>query len=505
MKEKTIRGLLIIGIVFGVYTGFANILNTTLLVLLTLAVIILAITWILPSAGIWLLCAILPFEILNTQKSYFSITLYQIFFPAVFIGYCLNSIYFKREFPFKKSKIDLHLIIFFLVLMMSFFQSFWIPEKIPVFGGVFYNLPFARTLTRMGVLIMSVLTFYLFFWFIDSEKRLKQILKWWYTNAFFICLVGITALVSYKYLPFMKIFIVEQSTPNILRLKSVFNEPITFGLYLVMITPIILLILWHSSKENLPRIKLVIISIGLCSAIFLTYSRAAWLGMIAIALSYLLFGTMLMPKSNALQKGWYLQKKIGIPIIWIALIFLVVSTGLIPIILNRIADGLYYKEASPFWATKSRLLLFYSAIDLFLVHPLLGVGYENFAFYFFQPLPELGVLDFVNITEPNNLIIKLLTELGLIGFILIFMIFISFIHLLVKTIKRTKNWYYKIILFGGLLAVIGLFFQYQFISKIAIPYIWAFFGIIIATISLAEKEMLRYAQEKKQIEINNNV
>jgi O-antigen ligase len=119
------------------------------------------------------------------------------------------------------------------------------------------------------------------------------------------------------------------------------------------------------------------------------------------------------------------------------------------------------------------------AFQLFLKHPLLGVGPGNFGFYAHTADPGLSERQTV-----NNLPLELLAESGLVA-TLILLIF--FVRLAWQTIQRLRggvqDWQAKAWQLGLLLFLAGTAIQYQTFSTLYITHIWVAIGLLYGLVA----------------------
>ena len=147
------------------------------------------------------------------------------------------------RYPLKGIKIDLHVFIFTILIIISIFFSV----------DYLYSLhEFRKYWLRPVLLSYAIVNF------AANEKNI----------GYLVCAVVISSIAPIA-------FGVMQYFTGTIRLKSMFGAPTEFGQYLDYIIPLMVsLILWN--KEKISRVLLSIILIGAFFCLIFTYSRASW-------------------------------------------------------------------------------------------------------------------------------------------------------------------------------------------------------------------------------------
>jgi O-antigen ligase len=124
-----------------------------------------------------------------------------------------------------------------------------------------------------------------------------------------------------------------------------------------------------------------------------------------------------------------------------------------------------------------RIDTFKASLNLFSIHPYIGIGIGNFG-------PSISK---DHLTKPkngwpivNNQILEILTETGIFGlfFILIFTLYILFKVL--SILHKSQKLEIRIMALSLLAAFLGIIFQYQTFSTLYIMHIWFIIGLIIS-------------------------
>jgi O-antigen ligase len=120
-----------------------------------------------------------------------------------------------------------------------------------------------------------------------------------------------------------------------------------------------------------------------------------------------------------------------------------------------------------------RIAFAIAGLRMFADHPLVGVGISQFGYFYnsYQPLGILGIAETVKLI-PNNIYIELLSELGILGFLL----FTSFLIAVYARLRSPQ------------LAVLRLTFITMLFVWVAFPtytvmFLWAFMGLAVGASS----------------------
>lgn len=190
------------------------------------------------------------------------------------------------------------------------------------------------------------------------------------------------------------------------------------------------LLFFKERTTKLSRLLSIIAILFLFMALLLTGKRAHLLFMIiALALTYLF--------STELKKFFSKSLKLIFTLIMTIIAWIVLFRVYEPNIDTPIIGKVYYRISDTITGfiagediTSGRTLLYDYAFKLFNETPIFGIGWKEFHHL------SIGVINQDAGSHPHNIYFQLLTELGLVGFIL-FMIPITYI--LFKTIKILMN------------------------------------------------------------------
>ena len=129
----------------------------------------------------------------------------------------------------------------------------------------------------------------------------------------------------------------------------------------------------------------------------------------------------------------------------------------------------------------------------FKQHPLLGMGYSNYIFYSGYRLYYEIYGTTMNFPEVNNYPLKVLAEMGLIGFIVFIWLFVKAIKSAIYSMNYEKDKSKKEMITGYLLAFIAVSSQLLFFSYITLAYLWVMLAIMM---SLCKNKLISLKETK---------
>ncbi|MGB4595015.1 MAG: O-antigen ligase family protein [Anaerolineaceae bacterium] len=236
------------------------------------------------------------------------------------------------------------------------------------------------------------------------------------------------------------------------------------------------------------------------AALFLSFSRIGWLTGILL-LAYLLFRLVSQTIDRTEKPGNKSHRGRRV-IIWFCLIVglvgLMIGLGFILTKIDprnaKLFDLERFKQFGFMgWASQlgvaERVIFWLSAYQVYLMHPLLGVGFGGAGYFFPQVLPDYGfrLPEIVKVLTtdtfiPNakNLWVRLLAETGIVGFI----VFLSWLYVVLKAAvgleKKSKPDIYRFMGLFGKLALLALLIEGFSTDTFGLPYFWLVFGLVVA-------------------------
>ncbi len=237
----------------------------------------------------------------------------------------------------------------------------------------------------------------------------------------------VTLLFSFAFLVFQFLFgpsfsIAKSQNVNVaggiaIRYPSFFQDPQKYAQYLSASSFLMLLITDKKpSKSN--YMAMLLCSISLIALLF-TGGRASFGGWLVGLMIILVFG-------NASYRAIILAGTLFISF------FIYSYSDAIPIFKRDALDDAY----------AFRYAIWLDAFDIFLAHPFFGIGLGNYAHYVSIHNPDQFWINDNDITffdHPESGYLKLLTEFGIFGFLLVFMLILLPMYRGIKTYFTTKD------------------------------------------------------------------
>jgi putative inorganic carbon (HCO3(-)) transporter len=197
------------------------------------------------------------------------------------------------------------------------------------------------------------------------------------------------------------------------RVRGLYGSPNNLALYLGRMLPFcVAMAAWggpaisqRHESDNRRRWLYAIAGILAAVAIVLTYSRGAWLLGVPVALLFL--AAVRGRKSFALVAG----------VLLVAAIVLVLVVG--PGRLTTLADT---GQGTTFF----RLQLWQSSWAMVRDHPVLGVGLDNFLYYYRSHYVLPTAWEEFNLSHPHNLVLDFWLRLGIMGVVILGWLLIGF-------------------------------------------------------------------------------
>ena len=425
----------------------------------------------------------------------------------LFIGATLGAI---REHSLSiqplANTINVRMILVLIVLILSSFQSFYLPPDPVVILGSFRNYPWIKSLSRIAYIGALVCLVFFIQSFASKKQIFFRLLKVLVYASIVYSLIGIIGFFL-SFLNISSIFgtqIVNISGNELPRIHVLEWEPLYFGIYLLTITPLMLCFALRKNQLFSHRF-ITRASVINSVALFLTFSRGAWIGYFFV-LCFLFFKNHTILLNHPIAKYlrylstnkrfvFFTLSLYALPFFFLfgeQILTFIYTTIIYPIL------GSINPSSGKFWSTRNRLLILELGVQAFLKHPFFGIGYENFSFYAGNIYIH-GLLDFViNYSEINNLPLKILTETGIIGFTVLLCIMIRSFADLIRSIKRTQSYELKIALEGLFMSLAAIAVQSLFFSNILSLHLWVIIGMTIAAMNLCDKQKTRSFEENEK-------
>lgn len=283
--------------------------------------------------------------------------------------------------------------------------------------------------------LINILLFaMLYFAFTNSitrQETMLKIFKIWVMVSLLVALYGFYQFLGY-FIPSLPLIpgteIIEYG--GIPRVTSILVEPIAFARCVVF--PAIFMFVLVVGRQRFPfktlRRNVLVLSL-LLTALMLSFSLTAYLYLLLFllffAFSYIIYSRSIL-------------RKIGLPLIIIAVIFIaIVFTDIGQVFLTRFSSALTLSDPSTIW----RIHTLSIAWEEFLKYPLLGIGAGNFPFHTATGIFREAVLAYTSVYEihhSDTLVFQILAEMGIVGVIAILLFFGTMLTALRKVIRLNK-------------------------------------------------------------------
>lgn len=388
------------------------------------------------------------FLFFNFRVGFFNITVLRILILVAMSLIVLKVI--RKDLKIPKSKLLIYSCSFFIVwFMYSVIQLFYTQDIETAIKQIYYLLIF----------IVMIFSFSLDI----KNEELKSYISIFTNIGILLIYLGILELITGYHFPQSNYS--EEIVLDISRATSVFANENDFGLFLVMIFPLILL---SKTKKKLSIMKYITILL-LLALLYYNDSKSA---LIAITIQFIFF--ILFTKKTAFVKS---------------LLILITST-LIILSINKITDffaPILIQLNNGYGSAYVRLNVYKNGILALRDSNYLGVGPGNFETSVIMYYETFGIIN------PHNWWIELATNYGLLIFSLYLLLIILLMIYLLKGFKKNpiQNTVYLplfLLLIGFSVGNIGPSGTFNYF------FVWAFHGLIIGSIytnKVAEKKNLK--------------
>ena len=421
------------------------------------------------------------------------VPLYFVYFPELF-GLKLNFLQTEQVFEINK------IVLFRLLVEILIF--FWLIQKLLLIPKTKKTLPWVFKVSLvclviglLGTLIWSRIGWvnwwgnynrhqgvfsylhYLFFcWIIFDQlgtgERLQRILRIISLAGF---LTAFYAILQYFSLDPVSVYL--KTDVFLGRPFSSLGHPNYLGYFLILTLPFSVFITVQAKRNFTKALGIFNILVQLVALGF-TFSRGAWLGILAAGWFYsLIYG--LAHKKKAIHFCWV------VPLIVIALL---IAVNVWPSSKGRLTLA---GENSR--SLQSRLLVWQASWHAFQKNPLGGTGLDTFYLIF----PRYQNQKLLTLEQPNEIadrthngVLETLVNTGLIGLITYLIFLVSLYLVCLKTVFQNKS-NAKLILLGlSVLFGLGVANQFGFSTTVHQVYFWGIVAILLWLIS--DRKQIQY-------------
>lgn len=350
------------------------------------------------------LISILPFRMISLfDLGGFSFKLVDAI--TIIIGLYLFFKVITKKIDYKFDKIDILLIIY---LIYSGLNPFIAEDRILAFADLYRLIVSALSYFSLVVLIKSRN---------DFKREIIRLYKIMLYSSIPTIVYSIFIFIV-KGIPEIQIFGAQAINSFNVRFSGLYPDPNSYGIYLVMCL-IILVELYKIKAIN--KNMFMRFGIALIATLILTFSRSAII-MIGI---YILFLINLDGKSRKLQ-----ITIISASVSLLLGIMIINPFNIRASIIERISNTITVDTEND-WAIKSRMIYYGLSFSAFKEYPITGVGRGNFYTYGIQNYEDLP-----EDANPQGLVFQVISELGLIGLIILIIIFAKLIREIFLKIKK---------------------------------------------------------------------
>lgn len=218
------------------------------------------------------------------------------------------------------------------------------------------------------------------------------------------------------------------------RVRGFYGSPNNLALYLGKVFPLtIALVAW--GRQGKRRWLYGLAALLIAMAIFLTYSRGAWIVGVPVSLLFL----------AAMRGRRTLVMAVGLLVLAGVVVLLLAGTGRLTSLLDT-AEG----------TTSFRLQLWQSSWAMIRDDPLLGVGLDNFLYHYRTQYVLPTAWKEFNLSHPHNLVFDFWLRLGVSGLVIVLWLLVSFFRLGAKTYGRLTESNERLLALGLMAGMVNL-------------------------------------------------
>ncbi len=335
-----------------------------------------------------------------------AITIEDAFVLLIFGGYLTRSILRRRFVIPRDDHVARGLLLFNGMAIICIVKVAMVSP-----GNIVFNTKELLRLTEMVMCYIALIDA------LDSKRQVLRLVKWLLVWAVWMIAVSFYIYVThsefwYNLLTMVPAYIYLKH--KLLRMISIAGSTSYTGIYYA----IILALAVHFRplyRQKMQRLAGMILVAAIVLCIALTFNRGTWVG--------ILFGLTVM-----LLHGQIDWRRVSLALLLIAGMIALLTTSIFGDldVEQKVVDFFYYSSSS----AESRLIRWVSSINLIIEHPLMGVGYNNYAFVYGKYSILEGIQPMYG--SPHNMYVDVLTGTGIIGFIL-------FMTVIVRLWRRLRD------------------------------------------------------------------
>lgn len=466
ITDNIIWSVLLAALIIAVVFLVVKFSYLSITIILALVAIVLIFTKIIknPFWGMLLLIFFLPFERIPTiDVGLVTLKINQLVAGLTLIAWVLSLMFQKRKI--EPNPLTWPIIFFLLACFLSILQAGDLTRAIEVFV-------FTVFVILVGVLVVNL---------VNSKDKLQQIITMLFTITLIICLfalyqfvgdmIGLSPALTGLKVGYTKIVF------GFPRVMAFFNEPLYLADFLFI--PLgIGIALFFANINIIKRSYLWFLIVLMLIVFILTVSRGAYLGLVAMALVFLIFMIRKIFAWKHIIVGVMIILSVGAG----TLFFLSKAQ---PRAFEEFIGHVTVQDFSSGESTQGRLQAYSKAIDIWKSHPVLGIGVGNYGPYT-KGFPDSKTVTGWDVV--NNEYLEIMAETGTVGIIAFALIIIVLFWRGIIAYFLSHDEFLKVILVGLFAAFIAILVQYNFFSTLYIMHIWVLIGLIIAVENLIFRE-----------------
>ena len=363
---------------------------------------------------------------------------------------------------FKIEKKTQRLLILWFVLILAFLLS-----------AIFSINP----VKSMRVTVLHLTLFMIFFLIVQFVKNQKDLVKFtrhWMIIGFILCLYGLVeylgSFIGFDidrviFGPIYSMSTTGQTVAQRLfgqRIYSLFGDPNNFAGFLNTVFPFFFCstIYFAKLKKNKRFFWFLLATLTVFFVFLMTLSRSGWLGL----------------TTGLLVVAWYKRAQIFRSA---NLKYLVIALIVFIIFFAQIYQYTYFVVSARLEEMESRQIHLYlvkSAFEMFLSHPLTGVGIGNFGEAYgkyFKPGYEYY--------NAHSAFLTILSETGIIGFIIYISFYIFIFRQILLFFRNSSGYHKEVIGLGFLSGFCGLMAANIFYQNFSFQFFFVFLGLAFAS------------------------
>jgi putative inorganic carbon (hco3(-)) transporter len=335
-----------------------------------------------------------------------------------------------KEIKFKKSRLNVPLIIFAILLAVSIIPSLptistHLQDKTSLITNTYELVTEGSNYVLYGLVmfIHMLVAIIMYFYILNNPIEKKKAIIALVIGYAIVTLYGVAESLLPTIKSISSHILSTSNTYYQTRITSTFRNPNVLGEYLALLTPLLIALTFYTKKIK-TKIPLILLTLIGVVCLFLTASRGAWLGLIAGLVLFTILKTKLTNKNKLLTGA-------------IAIVLL--------LIISAPVSYFILKERTINPSLAGRVPIWTNSLQMIKESPLHGYGIGSFI-----PEYEKNFPDAKNAQHAHNIFLNIAIESGLIVLaVLVWILFTLFIYPL-----KNKTNILNIGLYSGIFALL---------------------------------------------------